>query len=149
LRRLGLRRMTLAAIGLACLGWFVYVLISAGLAPLLDPEQEDVTRQLGTDESSVLSVAAAGLLIALAAPLSEELFFRGFMFAALRRSLSLWPAALISALVWASLHLGSGNLGVVIQLAVFGVVLAWLYERSGTLWAPIAAHTINNAIAFT
>lgn len=149
LRRLGLRRMTLAAVGLACLGWFVYVLISAGLAPLLNPEQEDVTRQLGTDEGSVLSVAAAGLLIAVAAPISEELFFRGLMFAALRRSLPLWPAALISSLVWASLHLGSGNLGVVVQLGVFGVVLAWLYQRSGTLWAPILAHAINNALAFT
>ena len=35
-----------------------------------------------------------------------------------------------------------------IQLSVFGVILAWLYERSGTLWAPIIAHTINNTIAF-
>ena len=31
---------------------------------------------------------------------------------------------------------------------MFGVILAWLYERSGTLWAPILAHLINNAIAF-
>ena len=83
------------------------------------------------------------------APLSEELFFRGFMFSGLRRSIPLWPAALVSALVWGALHLGGGNIGVVVQLSIFGVILAWLYERSGTLWAPIIAHTINNSIAFT
>ena len=37
---------------------------------------------------------------------------------------------------------------VAIQLAVFGVILAWLYERTGMLWAPVLAHAINNTIAF-
>ena len=70
------------------------------------------------------------------------------MFASLRRAMSLWPAALIAAVVWGSLHLSGGNIGVAIQLAVFGVILALLYERSGTLWAPITAHMLNNTIAF-
>ena len=37
--------------------------------------------------------------------------------------------------------------GVVPQLAVFGVLLAWLYERTGSLWPPVMLHTLNNAIA--
>ena len=28
-----------------------------------------------------------------------------------------------------------------------GAAFAWLYQRTGTLWAPIAAHALNNAIA--
>jgi len=140
--------VALAAIGLAVLAWFSYILFAGMLSPLLQPDQEDVTRELGTDKESLGSIAVAAFLIVLAAPLSEELFFRGFMFGGLRRSMSLWPAALVSAVVWGLLHLGGGNIGVAIQLALFGVILAWLYERSGTLWAPVLAHTINNTIAF-
>jgi membrane protease YdiL (CAAX protease family) len=141
-------RIALGAIGLALLAWFVYILCAGLLAPLLQPDQEDVTRELGTNKDELGSVAVAAFLIVIVAPLSEEMFFRGFMFGGLRRSMSMWPAALISAAVWGSLHLGAGNIGVAVQLAVFGVILAWLYERSGTLWAPVLAHTINNTIAF-
>ncbi len=141
-------RVALGAIGLAVLAWFTYLIFAGFLAPLLQPDQEDVTRDLGTNKDELGSVAIAAFLIVIAAPLSEELFFRGFMFGGLRRTMSLWPAAVISAIVWGSLHLGAGNVGVAIQLAVFGVILAWLYERSGTLWAPVLAHTINNTIAF-
>lgn len=147
--RLGLgARITLGAIGLALLAWLIYILFAAVLTPLLQPDQEDVTRELGTNKDSVLSIAIAGILIVVLAPLSEELFFRGFMFASLRRSMPLWPAAVIAAVVWGSLHLSGGNIGVAVQLSVFGVILAWLYERSGTLWAPITAHALNNTIAF-
>jgi membrane protease YdiL (CAAX protease family) len=147
--RLGLgTRITLAALGLAGLAWLMYILAAAVLTPLLSPDQQDVTEELGTDKSSALSLVVAGLLIVVVAPLSEEMFFRGFMFAGLRRSMPLWPAALIAAVVWGALHLSGGNIGVAIQLSVFGVILAWLYERSGTLWAPIAAHALNNTIAF-
>ena len=95
-----------------------------------------------------LIIAFVVFLIVIVAPVSEEVFFRGFMFAGLRRSMPLWIAAVISAVVWGSLHLTGGNVGVAIQLAVFGVILAYLYERSGSLWAPIMAHGLNNAIAF-
>lgn len=148
LGRLGLARMSVAAVGLAILAWLAYLTLAAALSPLLSPDQEDITRELGTDTGSAGSLVVAGLLIVVAAPLSEELFFRGFMFAGLRRSIPLWPAAVLSAAIWGALHLGGGNVGVAIQLAIFGVILAWLYERSGTLWAPILAHATNNTIAF-
>jgi membrane protease YdiL (CAAX protease family) len=141
-------RIAVGAIGLALLAWLAYIIFAGFLAPLLQPDQEDVTRELGTNKDELGSVAVAAFLIVIAAPLSEELFFRGFMFGGLRRSMSIWPAAAISAVVWGSLHLGAGNIGVAIQLAVFGVILAWLYERTGTLWAPVLAHAINNTIAF-
>jgi len=141
-------RIAVGAIGLALLAWLAYIIFAGFLAPLLQPDQGDVTRELGTNKDELGSIAVAAFLIVIAAPLSEELFFRGFMFAGLRRSMSIWPAAAISAAVWGSLHLGAGNIGVAIQLAVFGVILAWLYERTGTLWAPVLAHAINNTIAF-
>ncbi len=142
LGKLGLGpRVALSALGLAIFALVAYLIAAILLSTWLDPDQEDVTDELGTG-------AVAAFLIVIAAPVSEELFFRGFMYAGLRRSMPIWPAALISATIWGSLHLSSGNIAVAVQLAVFGVALAWLYERSGTLWAPLFAHALNNTIAF-
>ena len=147
--RLGLARFSKRALWMGALAWIAYLAIARLLVPFLDPQQEDVTNELGVDEPTALSAIFAGILIVIVAPLAEEMFFRGFVYAGLRRAVSLLPAATISGMIWGSLHLASGNVGVAIQLSVFGVILAWLYERSGTLWAPILAHLINNAIAFT
>jgi membrane protease YdiL (CAAX protease family) len=38
---------------------------------------------------------------------------------------------------------------VVGQLAFFGAALAWLYQRTGSLWPPIIVHAVNNSLAFT
>jgi membrane protease YdiL (CAAX protease family) len=149
LRRLGLRGFAWRAAGLAVAAWFLYLLLAAGLNPLLEPDQEDVTRELGVDEESTLALISAGLLIIVAAPISEEVFFRGFMFAGFRRVMPMIVAGALSAVFWGMLHLSAGNIGVAVQLSVFGLILAVLYERTGTLWAPILAHAINNAIAFT
>ena len=145
---LGLGRFGPPAIGLAGIALLAYLASAVALGPLLSPDQKDITRELGTDTGGVGSLIVSGLLIVVAAPLSEELFFRGFMFAGLRRRIPLWPAAIVSAAIWGALHLGGGNAGVAIQLAIFGVILAWLYERSGTLWAPVIAHAVNNSLAF-
>lgn len=149
LRRLGLDHFAWRAMGLAVGAWFLYLVFAAVLNPLLQPDQEDVTRELGAGDESAIATVIAGFLIIVAAPISEEVFFRGFMFAGFRRAMPMIVAALLSAVFWGALHLSAGNIGVAVQLSVFGVILAVLYERTGTLWAPILAHTINNSIAFT
>jgi membrane protease YdiL (CAAX protease family)/uncharacterized RDD family membrane protein YckC len=146
--RLGLRGFQPSALGLALAAYGAYILFAAFYAPLVQPEQEDVTRDLGVDQGN-LEAIAAGLLIIVAAPISEEIFFRGLMFTGLRRRLSLWPAAAITAILWAALHYtGPESIGVVPQLAVLGLLLAWLYEYTGSLWPPILMHAVNNGLAF-
>ncbi len=147
LRGLGLRGFAGSAIGLAAVAYIVYILFAAIYAALVQPEQEDITRDLGFDEGGLGPVLAAVLIVALA-PLSEEIFFRGFMFGGLRRRFPLWAAAAISGAVFGLLHYtGPDSIGVVPQLAVLGILLAWLYERTGSLWPPIILHVLNNAIA--
>jgi CAAX protease family protein len=146
---LGLRRPPGAWIGPTLIAYFAYVLCALVIAALLAPEQEDVTRELGGDQG-VAGTIVAGLLIIGAAPLTEEIFFRGFLFAGVRRSAPFAVAALVSAGIWGLFHYtGEGSWGVVLQLAVFGVALAWLYERTGSIWPTIAVHAFNNALAFT
>jgi membrane protease YdiL (CAAX protease family) len=147
LDRFGLRRFGPWMIGIAGLAWLVYFVIQVGIAPLISPEQKDVTEELGTNEDSAVSIIATAILVVPGAAISEELLFRGVIFSGLRKSMSLWPAALISSLVWSLLHLVSGNLAVAGVLAIFGLALAWAYERSGSLWTPICAHAFNNTLA--
>ena len=145
---LGLRRPLHPAIKASVLAYFAYIGCALVIAALIQPEQEDVTRELGADEGA-LGTIVAGLLIVCVAPVTEEVFFRGFMFNGLRRGTSFAVAALVSAAIWGVFHYtGEGSWGVVLQLTVFGIVLAWLYERTGSVYPTIAVHGFNNSLAF-
>ncbi len=127
-----------------------YAVLAIVINAVFAPHQEDVAKNLGADSNSALIVTViAGILVVPVAAICEELFFRGMLFGGLRQTLPLWAAALISGLIFGLLHLTGGDLGVALQLTAFGVILAWTYERSGTLWAPITLHMLNNALAFT
>lgn len=145
--KLGVRRFAASAVGWTLLVLFLYY-IFAGLFSefVLSPEQDDIADELGFSDENVAVMVAAAVLIAGVAPIAEELFFRGFLFSGLRSRMSLWPAALISGLVFGSVHAPSG-ITTVIPLAVLGVAFAWLYDRTGSIWPPIAAHAINNGLA--
>lgn len=129
----------------AYLGYFACAII---ISALLSPHQEDVARDLGYGDSTFGDIAAAALII-VGAPLSEEIFFRGFMFAGIRSKAPFAVAATVSAAVWGLFHYtGPDSWPVILQLTVFGVILAWLYERTGSIRPTIAVHLFNNAIAF-
>jgi uncharacterized protein len=145
---LGLRKPARPFVGPMLIGYVVYIGAALVIASLISPEQEDITRELGVDEG-VLGSIVAGILIVVAAPVAEEIFFRGFMFAGFRGATRFWVAATIPSLIWGAMHYtGPESWGVCLQLAIFGVILCWLYERTGSLWPPIALHAFNNALAF-
>lgn len=147
-RALGLRAPRGAWVGLTVGAFLGYLLLAGLFASLLaDPEQVNVADELGFD-ASTLGAISAGILIVGVAPFAEEVFFRGFLFGGLRSRMPAWAAALASGIFFGSIHLTTGNLAVVAQLSVLGIVLALLYERTGSLWPPIALHLLNNALAF-
>lgn len=78
------------------------------------------------------------------APVFEEIAFRGLLYAILRRRLRVWPAAAISAGIFAAAH-GYGLIGFV---SVFwsGLLWAWIYERTGSLLPGMIAHATNNLL---
>ncbi|GAW91576.1 CPBP family intramembrane glutamic endopeptidase [Calderihabitans maritimus] len=83
------------------------------------------------------------LIGSVIAPFAEELYFRGFLYPALRVKWGIRWAVFLSALIFGSLHLDPVRL---IPLAVGGAGLAWIYEISGSLVAPIIAHALWNTI---
>ena len=78
------------------------------------------------------------------APFTEEVFLRGFIFAGLASSGSVPRAMVASALIWSLFHL---SLGVLIPIFITGILLAWLYCKTGSLWPSILAHGGQNAVA--
>ncbi len=86
--------------------------------------------------------------IALAAPIFEEVLFRGFMFRGIAASPAGVPGAIVlTALLWAVAHLG--EYGIVDVSAVFtlGLLLGIARARTSSLYVPFAMHVLNNTIS--
>lgn len=92
------------------------------------------------------AVVLTFMALALWTPLTEELFFRGFVFAGLVHRRGVAGALVISAMIFSAFHLLAGP-GVLVPIFITGFLLAWLYHRTGSLWPSIAAHAGQNGAA--
>ena len=81
------------------------------------------------------------LVTCIIAPIAEELAFRVLCFRRLRNTISFWPAALISSIIFGVAHL---NISQGIYAFCLGMITAWLYERSQNLWVTILFHITAN-----
>ena len=146
----GLRRTRLGpAIGWSLVAWLgFYAFTAAFVAALgLHPKEDSLPEELGVEGSAVALVAVA-FLVAVVAPVAEEFFFRGFFFGALRNWRGLWPAAVLTGLVFGAIHAGSSDVAYLVPLAVFGLALCLLYARTRSLYPCIGLHCANNSVAF-
>lgn len=90
-----------------------------------------------------------GVATLLAAPLAEETFFRGFVFRGLLGRLGLLRAATVSGFLFALPHVtGPDSAGLVVPFTLIGMLFAWVYYRTGSLWSTIGAHFLFNLISF-
>ncbi len=89
-------------------------------------------------------VALAILFVtaAIAAPVFEEIMFRGFLLPSLTRYLSVSTSIVISGLIFAIAHL---SLSEVLPLTVLGIILGTVYTRSRNLLAPMLLHSLWNS----
>jgi membrane protease YdiL (CAAX protease family) len=79
----------------------------------------------------------------LVAPVAEEILFRGILYPAIKQAGYPRTAMWATALVWAVIHMTAA---IVLPLFVLGLALAYLYEKTNNLLAPITAHAVFNAI---
>lgn len=87
------------------------------------------------------------IALIVAAPLFEELLFRGFLFQGLRRSvLGGSGAVALTALIWAVIHQQYDLLGMVSIFAI-GILLGLARWRSGSVLLPFAMHVMTNLVA--
>jgi membrane protease YdiL (CAAX protease family) len=120
----------------------LFVLISLVTGePVSTPEQQVLPSDPGN-----LELVLGGIFAIVAAPIGEELFFRGLLFGGLRRRYGFWASALISGAVFGIFHPPPLLMPL---LFTVGVGLAWVYERRGSLIPSMVAHAVFNIVGFT
>ncbi|MEI6605509.1 MAG: type II CAAX endopeptidase family protein [Verrucomicrobiota bacterium] len=105
----------------------------------VEPMQESVKLLQSNQDPLTLGLMAVAAM--LAAPLCEEIVFRGYLYSAAKKFAGPWVAGACSALVFAAAH---NSLAPLLPLFYFGCLLVLAYELTGSLWAPIAMHFCFN-----
>ncbi len=138
LERLGVRRFSASAFGWMALAVFAYLVVATIAYAILQPDQEDIAQDFGALPVQIL-------MVAIAAPIAEEISFRGFLFGGLRSRIPAIVAALASGALFGALHAPSG-VSAVPQLMAFGAILALLYDRTGSILPGVMLHVLNNVL---
>ena len=151
LRLLGLHRQRGPnAVAVAVAAWLAFLpllsLVGYGNEALLRalgvPDGLQESLRLFLDDDTVRRSPVSWLAIGLLLPVCEEVMFRGALYPALRRRLPAGVAIGGSALLFGLVHEPTAML----PAAALGVALTFLYERTGSLAAPIAFHALHNGL---
>lgn len=92
-------------------------------------------------EKNVPVLIYSSIFASIAGPVMEEIFFRGFMYNALKKKTGVLAGIMITSLIFSLLH---GHLAGFVPIMALGILLAYLYEKTGTLTAPITVHIVHN-----
>lgn len=145
------RRPRVNDILVALLAWAGYFLMAGIVISLLTSYvpwfDGDQAQQIGFETSGpFMDKIYAFLVIVLAAPIVEELIFRGYLQGNLRAYMPWWLGAVVTSVLFGIAH-GQWNVGV--DTFLMSMVACYLRERTGSIWAGIGLHMIKNFIAFT
>lgn len=130
-------------VGLSLANKYVLSLLGVG------PDQNPIVDVLDSQMKGALRYwVAAGVAFTavVMAPIAEEVLFRGLLYNFLRRHLDRWTAACASALLFSFVH---GVLADQWALFVLGLLLTWVYERTGRLLPGVILHATNNGVAIS
>lgn len=122
----------------ACIG--VNMLFElTGLKAIREEDAKNVAKALYSDKLWLQI-----LVVGIAAPVAEELLFRGILYRRMRTWLSVGPSALAALLIFAAVH---GNLLQALYAFILGALLIWAYEQFAKLTVPIILHVSANLIS--
>lgn len=140
--------------GLGFLVFYVSLLILAGILTQFFPDLNRGKQDVGfNDLRSNIEVIMAFCALVILPPIGEEILVRGYLFSGLRQRLKFLPAMIITSFIFALPHLLNGADSVVLWAAgintfVLSVVLVYLRQSTGALYASMLVHMANNFVAF-
>lgn len=136
-RSVGLVFVAVIAVAITNLLWL------KGVLGLKQPNSPGITLRGDTP-----ALVVAGLFICLCAPVVEEIFFRGFLYRALRNRMSVPWAAAAAGILFGLVHGLTYPLDTLPPRMVFGFIACLLYEETGSLLPGIALHCLIDASGF-
>ncbi|HET7059761.1 MAG TPA: CPBP family intramembrane glutamic endopeptidase [Candidatus Saccharimonadales bacterium] len=145
-----------AAYGLMAVpAYYLFYLLSVGVVTHFVPGLNvDQSQQIGfTDVQGALALVLTFISLVVLPPLTEEIMVRGFLYSSLKKGLPTLAAVLGTSLIFAAAHLPEGGAAGPLYIAaldtfILSLVLIYLREKTGGLWASITLHAIKNGIAF-
>ena len=144
-KRLGFSKFDSLTMGLGCgllVAGYIFILLHNLILMVLgvDTQGEEILKLFSELESPVWFFVTG----VVAAPLVEEIFFRGFLFQGFRQRYGWVAAMLISAFIFAAAHF---DLVAFIPTFLLGAVFAYIYHRSNSVWPGIILHFLVNMFA--
>ena len=123
-----------------CWGWEVLLEVFG-----THVEEQDVLQQFraAVKEGDKRQLVLFSLTAIVLAPVTEEILFRGVFFGGLAVRWGFLPAALSSSLVFGAVHF---SLSALFPLFLVGLVLCYLYRRTGSIYPPIIYHALFNGV---
>jgi len=142
----GVRKMSLrTAVASLSVGAALNILVSFIMNYVPFPEKWwDAYIESSSSLSEDVTVLTVFLAV-IAAPIAEEILFRGLIFTRMARGSNLYIAAIISSIVFGVMH---GTMIWAIYTFVVGAVLVWLFVKTRSLTASILAHFAFNGVSF-
>lgn len=157
-KTIGLRRprWSDAAYGLAAAVpyYVLYVAVVAIVSAVVPGLNVDQEQEIGFKNAvGFIALSLTFVSLVILPPLTEEIVVRGFLYSSLKKALPLIGAVVMTSLIFAVAHLPMGGAAGPLYIAaidtfVLSLVLIYLREKTGGLWAPVTLHAIKNAIAF-
>ena len=139
----------------AAVPYYGIYIIMVGIISLIIPALNvSQTQEIGfSSVHGFLPLILALISLVIIPPLAEEIATRGFLYTGLRRWMPKIVAAVVVSVVFGAAHLAEGGaagplwIGA-IDTFILSLVLVFLREKTGNLWAGITLHAIKNGIAF-
>lgn len=124
------------------IGILIYILLN--IFKLSPPPQPIVG--LFLVEKNVMLMLISSVIASVFGPIIEEIFFRGVMYNAVKKKIGVFRAILVTSLLFSFLHTHAMTYFLVgfIPIAILGALLAYLYEKTGSLIPSITLHILNN-----
>jgi uncharacterized protein len=143
---LGLGRPTWAHLGIGVGTWFGSYFIIIPLSLVMKQEQglDEITNEFGSGTGRTVSIVIFALLIAVGAPLVEELLFRGLLQTAITARWNHWWAIIVPSVLFGLIHLQPRNM---LVLTALGLIYAVVRHFTHSVWPSLIAHGLNNGVA--
>ena len=127
---------------IVAIGIVVYVILN--FLKIKPPPQPIVGLFLA--EKSTGLIYASSIIAAFFGPVIEEIFFRGVMYNAVKRKIGVFWGIAVTSVLFSFLHTHAATYFLVgfLPIAILGAVLAYLYEKTGSLVPSITLHVLNN-----
>ena len=132
------------------LAWAVFAFVLIQLADLVTVElgRSPVPPVMESIIETTRYMALLWFALVIAAPVFEELLFRGFLYEGLRRSkIGAGGTILVTTLLWTLMHAAQYDPFFLVLIALIGILLGIARERTGSLYVPLAIHGLNNLLS--